>query len=102
MFVTRIKRNARYEIIREYAHSKIIRFRYGLTPRLVFLTIEGKQRDYVTDIMDMPDIYIHKIYLQRWSIETFFRTMKSYLKLDHLISKRINGIILQILTALIA
>jgi hypothetical protein len=102
MFVTRIKRNARYEIIREYAHSKIIRFRNGLILRLVSLIIEGKQRDYITDIMNMPDIYIHHIYKKRWSIEIFFRTMKSYLKLDHLISKKINGIMVQIFTALIA
>ena len=102
MFVTRIKRNARYEIIREYAHSRIIRFRNGIVMRLVSLMIEGKQRDYLTDIMDMPDIYIHYIYRQRWSIEIFFRTMKSYLKLDHLISKKINGIMVQIFTALIA
>jgi len=102
MFVTRIKRNARYEIIREYAHSRIIRFRNGIVMRLVSLMIEGKQRDYLTDIMDMPDIYIHNIYRQRWSIEIFFRTMKSYLKLDHLISKKINGIMVQIFTALIS
>jgi IS4 transposase len=46
--------------------------------------------------MNMPDICIHYIYRQRWSIEIFFRTMKSYLKLDHLISKKINGIMVQI------
>ncbi|MGC8692583.1 MAG: IS4 family transposase [Thermoplasmata archaeon] len=101
-FVTRIKRNASYVVEKEYSHSKIIRFRNGLTLRLVSLTIEGKQRGYVTDIMDMPDIYIHYIYQKRWSIEIFFRTMKSYLKLDHIISKRINGIMVQIFTALIA
>ena len=52
--------------------------------------------------MDMPDIYIHYIYRQRWSIEIFLRTIKSYLKLDHLISKKINGIMVQIFTALIS
>jgi hypothetical protein len=102
MFVTRIKKNASYEIMKEYAHSRIIRFRNGLELRLVSLNVEGKQRDYLTDIMDLPDEYIHRIYHQRWSIEIFFRTMKSYLKLDHLISKKINGILVQIFTALIA
>ena len=47
-------------------------------------------------------MYIHRIYQQRWSIEIFFRIMKSYLKIDHLISKKINGIMVQIFTALIA
>lgn len=43
-FVTRIKKNASYVVEKEYAHSKIIRFRNGLTLRLVSITIEGKQR----------------------------------------------------------
>ncbi|MHB1439702.1 MAG: transposase [Cuniculiplasma sp.] len=46
--------------------------------------------------------YIHWIYSQRWNIEIFFRTMKTYLKIDHLISKSINGIPIQIFSALIA
>ena len=102
MFVTRIKKKARYEVLREYAHSKIVRFRNGLELRLVSLKVNGEQRDYLTDIMDMPDMYIHRIYQRRWSIEIFFRTMKSYLKLDHLISKKVNGILVQIFTSLIA
>ena len=51
---------------------------------------------------DLPDLYIHMIYSRRWSIEIFFRTMKTYLKIDHLISKNINGILIQIFSALMA
>ena len=100
--VMRIKKNASYVVEKEYAHSRIIRFRNSIVMRLVSLMIGGKQRDYLTDIMDMPDICIHYIYRQRWSIEIFFRTMKSYLRMDHLISKKLNGIMGQIFTALIA
>ncbi len=101
-FVTRIKKNASYTVIKEYAHSSIIRFRNGLVLRHVSMEIEGKQRDYLTDILDIPDIYIHWIYSQRWNIETFFRTMKTYLKMDHLISRKMNGILVQIFAAMIA
>jgi hypothetical protein len=101
-FVTRIKKNASYVVEKEYAHSEIIRFRNGTTLRLVSLEIEGEKRDYLTDIMDLPDVYIHLIYSQRWNIEIFFRTMKSYLKIDHPISRKINGIMVQIFSALIA
>lgn len=101
-FVTRIKKNASYTVIKEYAHSSIIRFRNGPVLRHVSMEIDGKQRDYLTDILDLPDIYIHWIYSQRWNIETFFRTMKTYLKMDHLISRKMNGILVQIFAAMIA
>ena len=101
-FVTRIKKNASYVVEREYAHSRIVRFRNSLVLRLVSMEIDGEQKDYLTDIMDLPDLYIHWIYSQRWNIEIFFRTMKSYLRIDHLISRKINGILVQIFSALIA
>ncbi|EQD67296.1 transposase IS4 family protein, partial [mine drainage metagenome] len=68
-FVTRIKKNASYTVLREYAHSKIIRFRNGLALRLVSMEIDGEKKDYITDIFDLPDLYIHWIYSQRWNIE---------------------------------
>ena len=102
MFVTRIKKNASYTVLKTYAHSSIVRFRNGLTLRLVSMEIDGEKKDYITDIFDLPDLYIHWIYSQRWSIEIFFRTVKTYLKIGHLISKSINGILIQIFSALIA
>ncbi|WP_010917721.1 transposase [Thermoplasma volcanium] len=45
---------------------------------------------------------IFTIYSQRWNIDIFFRTMKTYLKIDHLISRKINSIMVQIFTAMIA
>ncbi|PYB68298.1 IS4 family transposase [Thermoplasma sp. Kam2015] len=101
-FVTRIKKNASYEVVKKYAHSRIVRFRNGVILRLVSIYVDGEQKDYLTDIMDLPDFYIHCIYSQRWNIEIFFRTMKSYLRIDHLISRNVNGILIQIFSALIA
>lgn len=101
-FVTRIKSNAKYAVIKEYAHSKVVRFSNGLELRLVSLIVDEEEREYLTDIFDLPDLYIHDIYTMRWSIETFFRRMKSLLRLDHLISRKINGIIVQIFAFLIA
>jgi len=101
-FVTRIKKNASYVVEKEYAHSKIIRFRNGLILRLVSMEIDGEHRDYLTNIFDLPDLYIHWIYSQRWNIEIFFRMMKSHLRIDHLISRKIKGILVKIFAALIA
>ena len=101
-FVTRIKKNASYSMVREYVHSRIIRFRNGLELRPVSITHNGGERNYLTDIMDLPDEYIHLIYAGRWEIEIFFRRMKTLLKLDHLISRKINGIMVQIFAFLTA
>ncbi|MGC8496894.1 MAG: transposase [Thermoplasmata archaeon] len=56
----------------------------------------------ITNIYDLPDEYIEEIYGRRWSIEGFFKIMKKYLKLNHLMSRKINGIMIQIFLALIA
>ncbi len=64
--------------------------------------MDGEERDYLTDISDLPDICIHWIYSLRWDIETFFRMMKSLLKIDHLISRKLNGILVQIFAFLCA
>ncbi len=66
------------------------------------MVIDGERKDYLKDIMNLPDLYIHWIYLQRWNIEIFLRTMKTYLKIDRLISKTIKGVLVQIFSALIA
>jgi len=48
------------------------------------------------------NFFIEEIYGRRWSIEGFFKIMKKYLKLNHLMSRKINGIMIQIFLALIA
>ena len=85
-FVSRIKKNADYTVIKEETfNSKIVRFKNGLKLRLVSLDIDNKKREYITDIMDIPEIYIYYIYMRIWLIEELFKNMKGVLKIDHLI-----------------
>ena len=102
-FVSRVKKNADYTIIKEETfNSKIVRFRNGLELRLVSLDINNKRREYITDIMDIPEIYIYYIYMRRWVIEKIFENMKRILKITHLISRDLNGIINQVFATLIS
>ncbi len=102
LFVTRIKSNIKYDIISRNGNSEIIRLRNGSKFRLVNVKNGKDVYQYLTNIYDLPDEYIQEIYSRRWSIETFFKTMKKYLKLNHFISRKINGIMIQIFLALIA
>ena len=102
-FVSRIKKNAYYTVIKEETfNSKIVRFKNGLELRLVSLVIDNKKREYITNIMDLPEIYIYYIYMRRWVIEELFKNMKSVLEINHLISRDLNGIINQVFATLIA
>lgn len=102
-FVSRIKKNANYKVIKEETfNSKIIEFNNGLILRLVTLDIDNKKREYITDIMDLPEIYIYYIYSKRWVIEKIFENMKSILDIDHLISRKLNSFINQLFAGLIS
>jgi IS4 transposase len=83
-------------------NSEIIRLSNGCTLRLVTIKKGKEDYEYLTNIYDLPDEYIDEIYGRRWSIEEFFRIMKKYLKLNHFMSRKINGIMIQIFLALIA
>lgn len=52
--------------------------------------------------MDLPPEEIRKIYGMRWSIEIFFREIKSYLKIERFIAKNLNAVLIQIFSTLIA
>ena len=92
-FVSRIKKNADYTVIKEETfNSKIVRFKNGLELRLVTLYVNNRKREYITDILDLPEIYIYYIYMRRWAIEKIFENMKRILKITHLISRDLNGL----------
>ena len=55
-----------------------------------------------TDRLDLPADVIALIYLHRWKIELFFRLLKSVLGCRHLLSDSIEGVSIQIYSALIA
>ena len=55
----------------------------------------------LTDRLDLPAELVALAYRHRWSIELFFRWMKSVLKARHLIAHSANGVALQMYAALI-
>lgn len=50
----------------------------------------------------IPDEEVMDIYRCRWGIELLWKFLKMHLKLDHLITKNVNGIAIQLYATLIA
>jgi IS4 transposase len=67
---------------------------------VTFYTSERTER-YLTNL-DLPPEEIKEIYGMRWSIEIFFREIKSYLKIERFIGKNLNAVLIQIFSTLIA
>jgi len=71
--------------------------------RLVGLFYEGVWRFYITNLFDKrftPES-IYQLYKSRWTVEIFFNEIKHVLRLEHIISKGKNGIMIEIYSALI-
>lgn len=71
--------------------------------RLVGIYHEGVWRFYITNIFQKlftPDV-IYQLYVKRWTVEIFFNEIKHVLRLEHIISKNKNGIMIEIYSALI-
>lgn len=118
VFVTRIKRDTRYEIVehRQVVPGKGIvsdnmirltsrrsRKRYPETLRLVTVeTIEGKRLEFLTNHMTLAASTIANIYKDRWQIETFFKLLKQNLRIKSFVGTSANAVWTQIWTALIA
>lgn len=101
-FVSRIKKNAIYDIVGSISGHEIIKMKNGLTLRSVRVNINGVEYIYITNMLNLPDKYICYAYNLRWNIEEFFKAMKSYLHITHLISRSINGMIVQVFSHFIA
>lgn len=56
----------------------------------------------LTDLHDVPAWVIAEAYRGRWQIELFFKWVKSYAVMDHLLSQHPNGITLQFYITVIA
>ena len=102
LFVSRLKSNAVYSESGRINGHEIVRMSNGLNLRIVRVDVEGTEYRYITDIMNLPDRYIYYAYNLRWNIEEIFKRMKSQLKTDHLLSKSLNGMIIQIFSYMIA
>ncbi len=83
--------------------SKAAKPRFNDKIRLVGVFYEEEWRFYVTNIVETnftPQV-IYDVYASRWQIEIFFNLIKNVLKLDNIISRTKNGIMIEIYSALI-
>ena len=83
--------------------SKATKPRFTDEIRLVGVFYEGQWRFYVTNIFNIeftPQV-IYDVYASRWQVEIFFNLIKNVLKLDNIISRTKNGIMIEIYSALI-
>jgi hypothetical protein len=62
---------------------------------------EEEKIQFLTNRFDLSPLEIGDLYKKRWEIETFFKWLKQYLKLDKLISYTQNGALIHIYMALI-
>ena len=118
-FVTRLKSNARYEVLEEreitaageVLADQVIRFNsaHGCTVypeplRLVrYQDPEtGKIYVFLTNRLDLTALAIAALYRRRWQIELFFKWIKQNLKIKAFYGTSKNAVLIQIWTALIA
>lgn len=109
-FVSRIKRNTRYEIIKQLGLNEWL-VKIGITAKYQKSSIvrlvrvkEGKRwYYYITNLMDNKRIKrkdIRLLYRYRWQIEIFFKELKHILNIKKLFFYNPNGIKGQIYIAL--
>lgn len=112
-FVTRVKSNVQYEVIRVHKKVKgrrvdnlilqediIVKLKKarGKIIDTEFRLIIAKDADndrifmFLTDIFDLPAKMIIQIYGYRWDIEVFFRFLKQELNFDNITPYNENGI----------
>lgn len=118
LFVTRLKKDTPYEVVRRdpvvsgkgLVADERIRLtgkrsgkRYPEILRLVTLdTAEGKRLEFLTNHMTLAASTIADIYKDRWQIETFFKLLKQNLRIKSFVGTSANAVWIQIWTALIA
>jgi len=118
-FVTRLKRNAVYDVVENHPlpqrsnvlSDQIIRFtrpntclKYpGLLRRVVVWDDENQRRiELLTNHLRFGATTISNIYRDRWEIELFFKALKQHLKIKTFVGTSPNALKTQIWTALIA
>jgi hypothetical protein len=116
-FVTRQKRNARYEVLE---HRKVNKKQGLLSDQTIRLTgakaqqclvplrriayrdaATGRRYVFLTNNFKLAAKTIADIYKERWQIEIFFRFIKQNLKIKAFIGNSENAVMTQIYTALI-
>ncbi len=117
-FVTRLKDNAKYEVVEEnntapfpdvlkdqtiilkYKHEKLTR---TVQLRLISYRdpISGEILQFLTNLIDHTSMTIALLYKNRWVIEVLFKQIKQNFELKYFLSDSENGIKSQIWVALI-
>jgi len=118
-FVTRMKSNARYEVIRK---NQVPRKRHILKDEIIELRGPGADEKcpyqlrriefynaekneilvFLTNNLKLGASTIAAIYKDRWEIEIFFKALKQNLKIKTFVGTSANAVKIQIWTALIA
>jgi hypothetical protein len=118
-FVTRLKDNARYEVLaegpvpanRNIRADALIRFTgdkaqqdcpYPLRRVVVWDAVGDREIVLLTNLMEFGSTTIAAIYKDRWEIELFFKALKQNLKVKSFVGTSENALRIQIWTALIA
>jgi len=116
-FVTRIRGNAVYEVIKTrkvrensgvisdetIRYSSKMNIKRGLKPirKVVYLDAEtNKEYTFITNHFRWSANTIADIYKQRWQVELFFKWIKQNLKLKSFIGTSLNAVVTQIMVAL--
>jgi hypothetical protein len=118
-FVTRLKDNARYEVLaegpvpanRNIRADELIGFTgdkaqqdcpYPLRRVVVWDAVGDREIVLLTNLMEFGSTTIAAIYKDRWEIELFFKALKQNLKVKSFVGTSENALRIQIWTALIA
>ena len=118
-FVTRMKDNANYDVVKKYhppenrniLSDQLIRFtnyesrkKCPYTLRRIAVWDDENQREIVllTNHLKFGATTIAMIYKERWQIEIFFKAIKQNLKIKSFVGTSPNALKIQIWTALIA
>ena len=89
-FVVRIRNNIKTKF--DYDKYRVIKF----------YDVQNSEYGLTTNLTECSDEEVAAIYGNRWQIELLWKFLKMHLKPDHLITKNLNGLKLQIYTVLIA
>jgi len=116
-FVTRFKRDLKYEVVRAREVPKNSNVRsdvdiritpyrqnYELLLRLVTVWDQDKQEEFtfLTNHLKFGATTIARIYKERWQIELFFKSLKQLMRVKTFVGTSANALKTQLWTALIA
>lgn len=93
--------DAEIEVIRSRKTGERAQFRMIV---FEFIDANGEQQTFtvLTNRRDLRADDIATLYRNRWNIEVFFYWIKTYLKVEHWMSRSPNGVLIQVYTALIS